>query len=59
MLDAEYDDLVGMLTGNREIPTRFFAFANTVATLNYQKDNYIHGWIGMPCSNSKRLAFWV
>ena len=31
MLDAEFNDLVGLLTENREIQTRFFAFANTVA----------------------------
>lgn len=47
MLDAEYRELIHLLAEKRETPTRFFVFANTVATLNYQKDNYSHGWIGM------------
>ncbi|TSA30545.1 MAG: TonB-dependent receptor [Bacteroidetes bacterium] len=47
MLDAEFHELIGLLTEKREIPTRFFAFANTVATLNFNKANYSHGWIGM------------
>ncbi|MEA3479450.1 MAG: TonB-dependent receptor [Bacteroidota bacterium] len=47
MLDAEYNDLVSLLEEKREIPTRYFAFANTVATLNFKKDNYSHGWMGM------------
>ena len=64
MLDAEFNDLVGLLTENREIPTRFFAFANTVATLNFKKDNYSHGWVGMrfqhdPDTDSNEVLFHV
>jgi len=47
MLDAEFNDLVSLLTEKREVPSKYFAFADTVATLNYTKDNYSHGWIGM------------
>lgn len=46
MLRCEYDQLVGVLQGKREKPTRFFAFADTVSTINYRKDNISHGWIG-------------
>ncbi len=47
MLDAEYTELVSLLTEQREIPSKYFAFANTVTTLNFNKDNYSHGWMGM------------
>ncbi len=47
MLDREYESLVGLLSKKRGEETRFFAFANTVATLNYRKDNEAHGWIGV------------
>ena len=46
MLRCEYDQLVGVLQGKREKPTRFFVFADTVSTINYRKDNISHGWIG-------------
>ena len=47
MLDIEYKNLVDLLGGKRGNETRFFAFANTVATLNYKKDNEAHGWLGV------------
>ncbi len=47
MLDFEYDNLISLLEKKRGGSTRFFAFANTVATLNYRKDNEPHGWIGV------------
>ncbi len=46
MLDREYSSLTDLLK-ERESSTRFFAFANTVATLNYRKDNEAHGWLGV------------
>lgn len=46
MLKCEYDQLVGVLQGKRDKPTRFFAFADTVSIINYRKDNISHGWIG-------------
>lgn len=47
MLNKEYNRLVDLLTPVRGEKTRFFAFANTVATLNFQKDNEAHGWLGV------------
>ncbi len=47
MLDKEYNSLVTLLKKERGGETRFFAFANTVATLNYRKDNEAHGWLGV------------
>ena len=47
MLDIEYDNLVKVLSDKRDPKTRFFAFANTVTTLNYHKTNEAHGWIGV------------
>lgn len=47
MLQIEYESLVDLLGEKREPDTRFFAFANTVTTLNYRKDNEAHGWIGV------------
>ncbi|MGM0574066.1 MAG: TonB-dependent receptor, partial [Bacteroidota bacterium] len=47
MLDKEYSGLVELLQEDRGSDTRFFAFANTVATLNYRKDNEAHGWLGV------------
>ncbi len=47
MLDAEYAELTGLLQQKRAGKTRFFAFADTVSTLNYHKDNVSHGWMGV------------
>jgi len=47
MLDIEYDNLVKLLADKRGSDTRFFAFANTVTTINYQKTNEGHGWLGV------------
>ncbi|GAB4324836.1 MAG: TonB-dependent receptor [Bacteroidales bacterium] len=47
MLDTEYRELTSLLgptTGDR---VKFFVFANTVATLNFRKDNEAHGWLGI------------
>jgi len=47
MLDIEYDNLVKVLGEKRGDTTRFFAFANTVTTINYKKTHQGHGWIGV------------
>lgn len=47
MLDTEFSELTGILKNRRDPDTRFFSFANTVATLNFRKDNYCHGWLGV------------
>ncbi len=47
MLDSEYSNLVKLLKDKRSRETRFFAFANTVTTINYKKTNQGHGWVGV------------
>jgi hypothetical protein len=46
MLNREYKLLQVRLVEQAE-EKRFFAFANTVSALNYQKTNDAHGWIGL------------
>lgn len=45
MLDREYSLLSHRLT-QRAKKTHFFAFANTVETINFKRTNEGHGWIG-------------
>ena len=47
MLDHEYDLLESRLKASDYRNTRFFAFADTVATVNYSKTKKGHGWIGL------------
>jgi len=46
MLNKEYKDVCSIINADKPRAT-FFAFANTVEILNYQKDNYSHGWLGL------------
>ncbi len=46
MLDHEYQILLARLGKDRGAHTRFFVFADTVATRNYQGTNEQHGWLG-------------
>src|ERR1700685_13873 len=46
MLDHEYELLLARLANPRGAHTRFFVFADTVATRNYQGTNEQHGWLG-------------
>ena len=46
MLDREYSLLAQRLV-HRAKHTQFFAFANTVETINYKRTNQGHGWIGL------------
>jgi hypothetical protein len=46
MLDMEYKLITDKLPEKRE-KTCFFAFANTVETLNFHKTNQGHGWVGL------------
>jgi hypothetical protein len=46
MLDHEYQVLLDRLAEARGAHTRFFVFADTVATRNYQGTNEQHGWLG-------------
>ena len=47
MLTREYNLLNVRLAEKRGASTLFFAFADTVTTLNYQKNNESHGWMGI------------
>ena len=47
MLDHEFNLLVERLDAQRGASTRFFAFADTVATRNYKGTNECHGWMGI------------
>ena len=47
MLDTEYEELTELLHDIRKPETTYFAFANTVETLNYDKTNDAHGWMGL------------
>ncbi|NQT76386.1 MAG: TonB-dependent receptor [Bacteroidetes bacterium] len=47
MLDTEYTELTTLLKDTRDPETTFFAFANTVETLNFSKSNDAHGWMGL------------
>ncbi|QNL52104.1 nicotinamide mononucleotide adenylyltransferase [Olivibacter sp. SDN3] len=47
MLDHEYGLLTDRLTGSKYQNRKFFAFADTVTTLNFSKTNDPHGWIGI------------
>jgi hypothetical protein len=46
MLDHEYELLINRLGKDRGGHSRFFVFADTVATRNYQGTNEQHGWLG-------------
>lgn len=47
MLDQEYQDLEDILRNSEDRYKQFFVFANTVETLNFNKTNEGHGWLGM------------
>ena len=47
MLDREYQILLDRLDKDRGAHTRFFVFADTIATRNYQGTNEQHGWLGI------------
>ncbi len=47
MLSHEYDLLTERLGPKQAHSKRFFAFANTVTTLNYTRTNDPHGWVGL------------
>jgi len=52
MVDYEYSELIEILdTKNNK---KFFAFANTVETLNFTKTNQGNGWLGIAVEGSER-----
>lgn len=52
MIDYEYNELITILDNKNE--RKFFAFANTVETLNYNKTNQGNGWLGIAVEGSDR-----
>ena len=47
MLEHEFSLLNERLYGEKYDHRTFFAFANTVTTLNYKRTNEPHGWVGI------------
>lgn len=52
MLEKEFQLLQERLNDSRGKDHAFFAFANTVAALNFKKTNEAHGWMGMRFQDS-------
>lgn len=52
MVDYEYDELIKIL--DQKNSRKFFAFANTVETLNFAKTNQGNGWLGIAVEGSDR-----
>lgn len=64
MLSHEFELLKERLTGDKYAGRTFFAFADTVTTLNYNKSNDPHGWIGIkfqtePNSEPSEIQFHI
>ncbi|GAA4446397.1 hypothetical protein GCM10023189_01490 [Nibrella saemangeumensis] len=57
MLNKEYSLLEKRLAEKRGADTTFFAFANTVVALNYQKTNEGHGWLGLRFQLNPQAAY--
>ena len=47
MLFVEFEQLKKSIFHKKSSQTTFFAFANTVEAINYQKTNKSHGWLGI------------
>jgi hypothetical protein len=52
MVDYEYNELITIL--DKKNDQKFFAFANTVETLNFAKTNQGNGWLGIAVEGSDR-----
>ena len=52
MVDYEYNELINILDTKND--RKFFAFANTVETLNYAKTNQGNGWLGLAYQGTDR-----
>ena len=52
MVDYEYDELIEIL--DKKNSQKFFAFANTVETLNFTKTNQGSGWLGIAVEGTNR-----
>lgn len=47
MLDHEYQLILDRLTEEKQSTSKFFAFANTIATIDFKKRFTGHGWVGI------------
>lgn len=47
MLQIEYQNICEVLDEEKYQETNFFAYANTITTINFNKTNLGHGWMGM------------
>ncbi len=52
MVQYEYDELIKIL--DKKNQQKFFAFANTVETINFSKTNQGNGWLGIMAEGSDR-----
>ena len=52
MVDYEYDELIKIL--DKKNNKKFFAFANTVETLNFTRTNQGNGWLGIAVEGTDR-----
>jgi hypothetical protein len=52
MIDYEYGELIEIL--DKKNTRKFFAFANTVETLNFTKSNHGNGWLGIAVEGTDR-----
>lgn len=52
MIDYEYNELIKIL--DKKSSQKFFAFANTVETLNFAKTNQGNGWLGIAVEGTDR-----
>ena len=64
MLKKEHSELISVLSEEKKRDTRFFAFADTVETINFNKTNQGHGWLGVrfqltPYSESNEVIIHV
>ena len=55
MLDKDYQSIVDKLDFRKD-RSRFFAFANTVESINYHKTNQGHGWFGVKFQSTPNSA---
>jgi hypothetical protein len=54
MLYKEYEDLLNVISEQKDPNTALFSFADTVETLNYLKTNEGQGWMGVRFQESNR-----
>lgn len=56
MLDHEYQLILDRLSDERQESTKFFAFANTVTTIDFKKRFTGHGWVGIQFQSAAMKA---